>query len=230
MNARTAQRRTTTVHAKRLQRLHEPEEIAVDRAIHVLGMSAGALGSAALVWVALDQQNQDSEWWPIIVYSTCLMTMLCCSAAYNLSGSRPRREILRRVDHAAIFLLIAGTYTPFTARMLPEKWSFWMTGVVWASALMGALLKLGCPHRLERVDLALYLALGWVIVVAWKPLLAVIDSATAFLILSGGILYTIGAIFHAWRGLRFQNALWHTFVLVAAGCHYAAVLRTVRIG
>ena len=68
------------------------------------------------------------------------------------------------------------------------------------------------------------------IVVAWKPLLAAIDLATAFLIVSGGILYTIGAIFHAWRGLRFQNAIWHAFVLVAAGCHYAAVLRTVRIG
>ena len=218
------------MHAKRLQRLQESEEIAVDRAIHVLGMSAGALGSAALVWVALDHQNQNGERWPIIVYSACLMAMLCCSAAYNLSGSTPRREILRRVDHAAIFLLIAGTYTPFTTRMLPEKWSFWMTSLIWASALVGALFKLHCPHRLERVDLALYLALGWVIVIAWKPLLAAIDSATAFLILSGGILYTIGAIFHAWRGLRFQNALWHTFVLVAAGCHYAAVLRTVRIG
>jgi hemolysin III len=218
------------VHAKRLQRLQESEEIAVDRAIHVLGMSAGALGSAALVWVALDDQNQNGERWPIIVYSACLMAMFCCSAAYNLSEGAPRREILRRVDHAAIFLLIAGTYTPFTARMLPEKWSFWMTGVIWASALVGALLKLGCPHRLERVDLALYLALGWVIVVAWKPLLAAIDLETAFLILIGGILYTIGVIFHTWHNLRFQNAIWHAFVLIAAGCHYAAVLRTVRLG
>jgi hemolysin III len=114
--------------------------------------------------------------------------------------------------------------------MLPEKWSFWMTSLIWASALMGALFKLGCPDRLERGDLALYLALGWVIVIAWKPLLAAIDLVTAFLIVSGGILYTIGAVFHAWRELRFQNALWHTFVLIAAGCHYAAVLRTVRIG
>ena len=155
------------------------------------------------------------------------MAMLCCSAAYNLSGSRPRREILRHVDHAAIFLLIAGTYTPFTVRMLPEKWSFWMTGVIWASALVGALLKLGCPHRLERVDLALYLALGWVIVVAWKPLLAAIDLETAFLILSGGILYTVGAIFHARHDLRFQNAIWHAFVLAGTGCHFGAVTSAV---
>ena len=105
-----------------------------------------------------------------------------------------------------------------------------MTGSIWTSALLGALFTLGCPRWLDRVDLALYLALGWVVVVAWKPLLAAIDSATAFLIFSGGILYTIGVIFHAWRGLRFQNAIWHAFVLVAAGCHYAAVLRTVRVG
>ena len=76
-----------TVHAKRPQKLHEPDEIAVDRAIHVIGIFAGALGSAALIWLARDQQNQGGEWWPIIVYSACLMAMLCCSAAYNLSGS-----------------------------------------------------------------------------------------------------------------------------------------------
>jgi hemolysin III len=221
-----AQWRTTVVHAKQKQRLHEADEIAVDHAIHVIGVFAGALGSAALVGIALDQQNEDREWWPIMAYSACLMTMLCCSAAYNLSGSTPHREMLRRADHAAIFFLIAGTYTPFTTRMLPEQWGFWMTGSIWASALVGALFKLRCPHRLERVDLALYLALGWTIVVAWKPLLAAIDSGTAFLIFSGGILYTVGAVFHAWRELRFQNAIWHAFVLVAAGCHYAAVLRT----
>ena len=89
-------------------------------------------------------------------------------------------------------------------------------------------MELRYSRWLERVDLALYLALGWVILVAWKPLLASIDTITAVLIVVGGVLYTLGSGFHAWRALRFQNAIWHGFVLVAASCHYAAVLRTVR--
>ena len=89
-------------------------------------------------------------------------------------------------------------------------------------------MELRYSRWLERVDLVLYLALGWVILVAWEPLLASIDRVTAMLIVVGGVLYTVGSGFHAWRTLRFQNAIWHGFVLVAASCHYAAVLRTVR--
>lgn len=153
--------------------------------------------------------------------------MLGCSAAYNLSLSSSRRTILRRLDHAAIFLMIAGTYTPFTTRMLPQSWAVLMTSIVWTVAVVGVIAKLIYPHRIERVDLALYLGLGWIIVIAWKPLLAGIDSKTAELIVGGGIVYTIGAGFHAWRALQFQNAIWHGLVLIAAGCHYTAVMRGV---
>lgn len=123
--------------------------------------------------------------------------------------------------------MIAGTYTPFTARALPQSWAVAMTLSVWAMGLAGAFIKLCFPQRLERVDVLLYLGLGWIILVAWGPLTASIDAAPVALIISGGILYTIGAGFHAWRALRFQNAIWHAFVLVAAGCHYAAVLQGV---
>ena len=89
-------------------------------------------------------------------------------------------------------------------------------------------MELRYSRWLQRVDLALYLALGWVILVMWEPLLASIDTTTTVLIVVGGILYTVGTGFHAWRALRFHNAIWHGFVLVAASCHYAAVLRIVR--
>ena len=102
-----------------------------------------------------------------------------------------------------------------------------MTAAVWGLALAGAFIKLRYPQRLERVDLGLYLGLGWLILIAWEPFLAVVDPAAAALIMAGGVFYTIGAGFHAWRALRFQNAIWHGFVLAAAACHYAAVLRGV---
>lgn len=202
---------------------YSPAELTADRSVHIFGLLAGGLGSAALIGFAW-QRLQPSEWWPILVYTTCLSAMLGCSAAYNLNRGGPRREILRRLDHAAIFLMIAGTYTPFTALLLPRTWAVLMTGSVWMLAILGVIAELRYPRWVARVDLALYLGLGWVIIVAWKPLVAVIDSETAALIISGGILYTIGAGFHIWRALKFQNAIWHGFVLIAAGCHYTAII------
>ena len=201
------------------------EEIALDRALHILGVSAGAFGSIVLIFTAgLDGGKS----WPIVAYSACLVAMLGSSAAYNLCKNALRRPMLRRFDHAAIFLMIAGTYTPFTTRILPACLGMLLTGSVWGFALSGAVLKLLCPHRLERVGLLLYLALGWMVLIAWEPFRAIVDSATASLILSGGILYTVGAVFHVARRLPFHKAIWHAFVLVAACCHYAAVLRSMK--
>jgi hemolysin III len=98
---------------------------------------------------------------------------------------------------------------------------------VWIFALAGAFIKMCYPQRLERVDLGLYLGLGWLILIAWEHFRGVVDGAGAALIIAGGLLYTVGAGFHAWRRLRFQNAIWHGFVLAAAACHYVAVLRNV---
>jgi hemolysin III len=151
------------------------------------------------------------------------------SAGYNMARQSRRRERLRRLDHAMIFLMIAGTYTPFTTRMPDAKWATAMTGSVWVLALAGVLKKLLFPKRLERLDLVLYLGLGWLILIAWRPFLATVDAGTAALVIIGGALYTLGAGFHAWRALRFQNAVWHGFVLAAAACHYAAVLRMVAM-
>jgi hemolysin III len=208
------------------RRPYGADEITADRIIHLIGLFAGGLGSAVLIGVAVHKLGP-SDWWPIIIYSACLVGMLGCSAGYNLAWEAARRERLRRLDHAAIFLMIAGTYTPFTTRMLDGTWAIAMTGLVWALALAGAFMKLCYPRRLERVDLALYLGLGWLILIAWEPFLAVVDPDTAALIIAGGALYTLGAGFHAWRALRFQKAIWHGFVLAAAACHYAAVLRSV---
>ena len=208
------------------RRVYEADEITADAIVHLIGLFSGGLGSAVLIGVAL-RTLDPSHWWPVVIYTACLVAMLCCSAAYNLARYPAKRENLRRFDHAAIFLMIAGTYTPFTTRMHDGIWATAMTASVWTVALAGAFIKIRYPRCLDRMDLGLYLALGWLILIAWEHFRAVVDGAGTALIIAGGLLYTIGAGFHAWRRLRFQNAIWHGFVLAAAACHYVAVLGSV---
>jgi len=203
-------------------RQHRAGELAADRIIHIMGTLAGVVGSAILVCIAA--LNADRRvFYAGLVYSVCLLMMLACSAAYNLSNAS-RRGRLRQLDHAIIFLMIAGTYTPFTTCRLHGVWAIGMTAAVWTGAVTGAVLKLICPRRVERVSIVAYLALGWVILVGMRPMLASVDVRTAVLIGVGGVLYSIGVGFHLWRALPFQKAIWHSFVLVAASCHYAAIL------
>jgi hemolysin III len=201
-------------------------ELAADRIIHMIGTLAGAVGAAILVGIAAAVAVL-STFSASLVYSICLVAMLGCSAAYNLASDTSGRDFLRRLDHAAIFLMIAGTYTPFTTCRLYGVWAIGMTTVVWSGAVTGAVLKLICPHRVEQVSTVAYLALGWIILVGIRPLLRSVDVQTAVLIGVGGALYSIGTVFHLWRTLPFHNAIWHGFVLVAASCHYAAILHGV---
>lgn len=201
-------------------------ELAADRIIHMMGTLAGAAGSAILVGIATAVAVLP-RFFASLVYSFCLVAMLGCSAAYNLASNASRREFLRQLDHAAIFLMIAGTYTPFTTCPLHGVWAIGMTTAVWTGAVTGAVMKLICPRHIERVSTAAYLALGWIILVGMQPLLSSVDIHTAVLLGVGGVLYSIGTGFHLSRALPFHNAIWHSFVLVAASCHYAAILHGV---
>jgi hemolysin III len=207
-------------------RQYRATELAADRIIHIVGILAGLAGAAILMGIAADIVDLPT-FSATLLYSICLLTMLGCSAAYNLASSAPRREFLRQLDHAAIFLMIAGTYTPFTTCRLHGIWAIGMTAAVWTGALTGAVIKLTCPSRIERVSIVAYLGLGWIILAGTRPMLGSVDVWTAVLIGVGGVLYSIGAGFHLWRTLPFQKAIWHSLVLVAASCHYAAVLHGV---
>jgi hemolysin III len=201
-----------------------PNEYAADRWVHVLGLSLGAIGTAVLVArIAAGTQLRDAA--PILVYVIGLLSMLSCSAAYNLAPALPMRPLLRRFDKAAIFLMIAGTYTPFTARHLAGEWSVVLTGFIWIAALFGVVAQLVVPRCFEGRSVIAYLLLGWVALVAFGPLTAGLDRLTIDLLVAGGLLYTVGVGFHLWRTLPFQNAIWHGFILAAASCHYAAILR-----
>jgi hemolysin III len=208
-------------------------EHAADRWVHVLGLGLGlpaALG--VIVVAAIDGAREQLA--PVALYAFGLLAMLGCSAAYNLlrprlSDASRRRDWLRRLDHAAIFAMIAGTYTPFTLK-LERGWAEGLTAAVWALAAAGIAVKLlrpGPAARRHAISVALYLALGWIGLLALGPFTASLGTATLLLLAVGGALYTGGVIFHLWQRLPYQNAIWHGFVLVAAGVHYAAVLTVV---
>jgi hemolysin III len=198
------------------------EEIA-DRCIHVLGVAGGVGAAATLLTLAADQGSAR-----IIlatgIYAFGLLAMLLCSALYNLAPPSPRKEWLRRLDRAAIFVMIFGTYTPFLLGRIGGWWGMAMFAFVLLAAAVGAVAAVAAPRRFERLQLAGYLLLGWSILGALGPLLQTVPWQAILLLVVGGLLYNLGVVFHLSRRLGFHNAIWHGFVLAAAGCHYAAVM------
>lgn len=207
---------------------YDRTELIADGVIHATGVVLGLIGAIAIVLVAVEAQFIEVV--SVGIYIFGLVAMLVLSAAYNMWPISPTKWILRRFDHSAIYLLIAGTYTPFLAAMKIGIGSVALGIGVWSSALIGIVMKLALPGRFDRLAVALYLLLGWCGVVAYDLVASAVPSTSLWLLVIGGVLYSIGAIFHGWRRLRFHNAIWHGFVLAAAGCHYSAVLNCLASG
>jgi len=201
-----------------------PEQSA-DRAVHAIGIALGLAGALVLL-VATAIDGARGDFWPVLIYTAGLLAMQVCSAAYNVFQASSRRDWLRRFDHAAIFAMIAGTYTPFTVR-LANGWATGLTVAIWMVAAAGMALKLLQPRRIEAISVGLYLALGWIGLLATGPFVAALDRRTLVLLAIGGMIYTAGVVFHLWRRLPYQNAIWHGFVLVAAAIHYVAVIGVI---
>jgi hemolysin III len=201
---------------------YDRAEIIADGVVHAIGVCLGLIGAVTIVVFAVKLDRIEVV--PILVYVIGLVTMLGLSAAYNLWPVSPAKWVLRRFDHSAIYLLIAGTYTPFLAQMKSVLVSVSLGIGVWLSAVIGMALKLALPGRFDRLAVILCLLLGWSGVIAYDSLASALPIASIWLLAIGGILYSVGALFHVWHGLRFHNAIWHGFVLLAASCHYSAVL------
>jgi hemolysin III len=198
-------------------------ELVADGFLHMLGVTASLAAAVSLMILAARMLPAPSLV-PLGVYGAGLVSMFACSAAYNLIRKERAKELFRRLDHAAIFVMIAGTYTPFAILNMGGAWGTGLMAAVWAIALIGAAVKLMFPRTFERISIALYLAQGWAVLVTVKPLAAAVPTLALVLILIGGVLYTLGVVFHLWHRLPYHNAIWHGFVLVAAGVHYAAIL------
>jgi len=203
-------------------------EFVADAIVHAIGLLVGAAGSLALI-VAAAIDGKASKLTAIIVYTGGLIAMLGCSAAYNVLQGSSRRDLLRRLDQSAIFLMIAGTYTPFTTICLKGMWAIGLTALVWSGAALGIALKMLATRTLDQLSVGIYLALGWAGLIATGPLSATLAPSTLALLGVGGLVYSIGVIFHVWESLPFQRAVWHGFVLVGAPLHYAAVFGGVVI-
>lgn len=203
-------------------------ERVADAVVHLLGLVFALAACASLVIVVLPRDD-GLLWLAIGLYGAGLLAMLGSSALYNLISDLRWKALFRRLDHAAIFVMIAGSYTPFMLVAVGGAWGYGLLAFVWSVALGGVVLKLFWPRRLDRLSVAAYLLLGWSIVVVLDPLLGALSAAGLALLAAGGLLYSLGVVFHLWQRLRYQNAIWHAFVLAAAACHFSAVLSEVAV-
>jgi hemolysin III len=205
---------------------YDRAELIADGIVHGLGLSFGLIAATALIVLAAVFASA-YEVVTATVYAAGLLAMLGFSAAYNLWPVSPRKWQLRRFDHSAIYVLIASTYTPFFAQMQNGWLAVALLAGVWSVAAAGIVIKLKYPGRFDRLAVGLYLAMGWSGLMAYDAVFTTLPTTAVWFIGIGGLLYTFGVIFHAWQRLRFQNAIWHGFVLLGAACHYTAVLDLV---
>ncbi len=204
------------------------QERRIDGAVHALGVSAALIGVIVLLHTVLATHDTRATL-AASLYGAGALAMFGFSAAYHLAARPDRREILRRCDHAAIFVMIAGSYTPFALVSVGGRLGYGLLALVWLIAIGGVVLKLFWPRRLDRVSIALYLALGWIGLPAVGAVIPVLPLSALVLLGAGAVLYTAGVAFHLSRGLAHHNAIWHSFVLAAAACHYVAVLAALGV-
>ena len=198
------------------------EEIA-----HAITHGVGLLLSiAALVTLVVFASSRGDAWHivSVSIYGATLVLLYTASTFYH-ALTRPRaKSVFRILDHAAIYLLIAGTYTPFALVNLRGGWGWTLFGVVWGLAALGVVLETTAKQRFRMLSIILYLGLGWIAAIAVKPLLHSVESRGIVLLVAGGLAYTGGVGFYGWRRLRYHHAVWHMFVLVGSLFHFFAVL------
>jgi hemolysin III len=201
------------------------ERIA-DAAVHAAAIVSGVIGFSVL-FEKIALRGDLGDGLAMAVYAAGFFLLFGFSCAYNMARASPAKAILRRFDRASIYLMIGGTYTALLSQAHASRAVAGLAVAVWIAALTGASVKLFLPGRLDRFNVRLYLALGWSAVLAIKPLTAALPVDTLALILAGGVIYSAGVAFYLWENLKFQNAIWHAFVMVAAACQFVGVLEAI---
>ena len=201
------------------------EELA-NALTHGLGALASMAGGVVLISLAAVH----GDLWQLVsaaVYSVSLVLLYSASTLYHAARHQVAKARLRVLDHAAIYVLIAGTYTPFTLVGLRGDWGWALFGVIWALALAGVIFKLFATGRFPRFSTAIYLAMGWLALIAIGPLIQALPRSALLWLLAGGMSYTVGTAFFHSRRVPFSHAIWHLFVLAGSVCHFVAVATQV---
>ena len=190
---------------------------------HGLGLALSLGGLVVLVVTASLRGNS----WHVAgcaVFGTTLVLLYAASTLYHGIPDPRAKRVLRQLDRSAVYLLIAGTYTPFTLVNLRGSWGWTLLALVWGLAVLGITLQLATPGRAHRASVPLYLTMGWLVVIAVEPLVRSVHSGGLVLLVLGGLTYTLGVVFYAWRRLPYHHAVWHVFVLAGSICHFSCVL------
>lgn len=198
------------------------EEIA-NSVTHAIGLVAAIAGLAVLTAFAT-VHGDALHVLGSAVFGTTLILLFTTSTLYHSIYARHLKPLFRALDHSAIFLLIAGTYTPFMLGNLRGPWGWSLLAVIWAVGLGGIALRLCLKGRLHGLVVAFYLAMGWAVVVAIEPMLELVPRGGLLLLAGGGLAYTVGVVFYRWRSLPYSHAIWHGFVLLGSSLHFFAVL------
>jgi hemolysin III len=206
--------------ATKAERIYSRIEHRTDMVIHVLGALFAINASA---WLLAHVSGSGTLVLSVAIYCVGLLAMIFASAAYNLWPDGPSKQFLRRIDHSAIFIMIAATYTPFAANKLGGLSGPIILSVIWLSATVGIALKVAFPRRFETASIALYLAMGWMIVTVIRPLEASMATLDFWLLAAGGLVYSAGVVFYVLEHIPFHKTIWHGFVLVAAAMHFSAI-------
>jgi hemolysin III len=198
-------------------------EYRLDAVVHVVGILFAINASLWLIAQVVSNYAGLSVVVSVSVYCAGLLAMILASAGYNLSRQGPSKDILRRFDHAAIFVMIAATYTPFAANRLGGATGTALLAAIWLCATAGVLMKFAFPRQFEKVSIALYLAMGWMVVAVIEPLADSLATVDLWLLVAGGLVYSAGVAFHVIERIPFHKAIWHALVLVAAVLHFIAI-------
>jgi hemolysin III len=199
---------------------------AVEELLHAISHGIGAMLSVIALVLMLLVSVQAGDNWHLassIIYGGSLILLYCSSTLYHSIHNIDVKRRLRQLDHAAIFILIAGTYTPFTLVNLRDSWGLWLFGLIWTVALAGVIIELATGLKYKKLSLSLYLGMGWLVILAIKPMLENVAPGGMWLLVAGGLSYSFGVIFYAWKRLFLHHAIWHLFVLAGSILHFLSV-------
>lgn len=202
-------------------------ERRMDHLVHMVAL-AWAVVAIPLLFIGVAPWGDAAMLVACLLYSLGLLWMLGFSAAYNRVQAPRVKSILRRLDHAGIFVMIAGSYAPFALVKLSSTLGNGILVFIWALALVGIYMSLRLPGRADKAMIFLCLTMGWSVVVIMPSLVAAVSSSVLVLLVIGGVLYTSGVMFHLAKRLRYHNAIWHVFVLAAVVCHYIAIFLALK--